>query len=249
MTHLANTNMLDSFKERKALVGDGNFLTIYVENTLPIFITNDDYLNNKKIKFRETPGSAVTTSITDYNKEMENRFVNIANVESPLTYNKISLYYDKKYEDIIIVPNLDVYTITKNGNYEVRALRLGSSRKLQTKYVYNMLGTEPTDIVKLPLAKANTSVKGLLVSLTGLSTEGNLNNNRFEEMVDNVHNLLHQDRKLGTIIELGTGSQLFTENKPLAVYLLSQHSIMDYGLEDIKLQDVASKKLYFILKF
>ena len=68
MTNIPNQNIKDTYKERKALVGT-NFLTIYVENTLPIFITKDSVITDTNTMIRKTSGAACNTEILDYAKK------------------------------------------------------------------------------------------------------------------------------------------------------------------------------------
>ena len=358
MTNIPNQNIKDTYKERKALVGT-NFLTIYVENTLPIFITKDSVITDTNTMIRKTSGAACNTEILDYAKKdisfklsgklsrggfsnimlasgkddkktyfnletnlplneitikdpttvneyatfdftnkcftyiksnagnaklpvtfmwdnielgtgyvcfstsstslvdntnitfnttiNQDRFISIATVQSPLTYNKVNLYYDTKWKDIILTPNLEFYSLVKNGNYDVRAYRLGNRNVLTSKMI-SLLGIEEASRVQLPEAKANTGMTTYLTSIPGFHSESFIDTSRFEESVG-TFNLLHSDRSLMTILNLGTGSKLFTGNTLLPVYLLHQMSFRDYGFESVGLQDVSSTNLYVAFRF
>lgn len=246
MTNIPNFNIKDTYKERKVLVGT-NFLTIYVENTLPIFITKDNVITDTNTMIRNTAGAACNTALASYNTDETNRFISIATVPSPLTYNKVNLYYDTKWKDILITPNLEFYSLVKNGNYDVRAYRLGNSNGLTSK-VISLLGTEEANRVQLPEAKANTGMKCYLTSIPGFHSESFIDTTRFEESV-NSFNLLHADRSLMTILNLGTGSALFTGTQPIRVFLLHQMSFRDYGFESVGLQDVSKLNLYVAFRF
>lgn len=246
MTNIPNQNIKDTYKERKALVGT-NFLTIYVENTLPIFITKDSVITDTNTMIRKTSGAACNTDIESYDTTETNRFIKIATVQSPLTYNKVNLYYDTKWKDIILTPNLEFYSLVKNGNYDVRAYRLGNRNVLTSKMI-SLLGIEEASRVQLPEAKANTGMTTYLTSIPGFHSESFIDTSRFEESVG-TFNLLHSDRSLMTILNLGTGSSLFTGNTLLPVYLLHQMSFRDYGFESVGLQDVSSTNLYVAFRF
>lgn len=248
MTNLPNLNQKDTYKERKAKVGN-NFLTIYIENTLPILVTKDSYLNDANILVRSAAGEAINTAITGRQDDEANRFIGIATVTSPLTYNKVNLYYDTKWKDIIVVPNLDFYSLVNNGNYDVRAYRVGNNNSLTGKSGMYMLGTEEANRVQLPEAQAVTKTNCLLTSLPGFHSSSFLDTTRFEELVDNKINILHSDRSLTTFINLGAGSGLFKSAGTLPVYLLSQTTFRDYGIESVGLQNISKLNLYLSFRF
>lgn len=247
MTNIPNNNLNDSYKQRKAKVGS-NTLTIYVENTLPILITKDTVLTDPNTLIRTGNGEANNTPIVGFKDDETDRFIGISTVQSPLTWNKVSLYYDKKWKDIIIVPNLEYYTLTKNGNYDVRAYRLGNNNVLTSKVGTGTLGMEEPNRVLLPEAQEVTNMSTLLTSLSGFHSESFIDTTRLEESVNNF-NILHSDRSLSTFIKLGTGSSLFANPSPLTVYLLSQTTIRDFGIESIGLQDISSLNLYVSFRF
>jgi hypothetical protein len=199
--------------------------------------------------FSTTSSSLVdNTDITVNTTINQDRFISIATVQSPLTYNKVNLYYDTKWKDIILTPNLEFYSLVKNGNYDVRAYRLGNYTTLTSKKALGTLGMEEANRVQLPEAKANTGMTTYLTSIPGFHSESFIDTTRFEESVGNF-NLLHQDRSLMTILNLGTGSSLFNSNNPIHVYLFHQMSFRDYGFESIGKQDVSSLNLYVAFRF
>lgn len=247
MTIIQNNVQIDSYKERKALVGT-NYLTIYVENTLPIFITKDSIITDTNTMVRNTTGAACNTALTSRVDTEADRFIGLATVQSPLTYNKANLYYDTKYKDILIIPNIEFYSLVKNGNYDVRAYRLGSRTVLNSKVAIGTLGMEEANRVQLPEAKANTGMKCYLTTIPGFHSESFIDTTRFEEQV-NSFNLLHSDRSLMPILNLGTGSSIFTGTTSLPVFLLHQMSFRDYGLESVGILDTAKLNLYVAFRF
>lgn len=246
MLSLPSTSLTDTYKTRKVKIGD-NFVTLFVENTLPMYITLDSVITNAKTLVKTEAGAACNTDIESYDDTETDRFISISTVTSPLTYNKLNFYYDKKYSDILITPNLEFSSLVSKNNLQFRCYRLGNNNKLSTRHPLGKLGMEKSDYIKLPEAKANTGMKVHLVSLPGFHSENIMNTTRFEETEGNF-NILHIDRALCPIIELGTGSALFTDTN-LHVYLLAQDTFVGYGIESIARQDVASKKLYLNLRF
>lgn len=248
MTSIPNNNLNDTYKQRLAKIGT-NKLTIYVENTLPILVTVDAILTDKNTLVKTLNGSAINTNITGFQDDEADRFIGISTVQSSLTYNKINMYYDTKYKDIIILPDLSYYTVTNNGNYDVRAYRLGNRNVLTSKVGTGTLGIEESNRVHLPEAQAVSNMQCILTSIPGFHSDSVLDTPRLEELIANKINILHTDRSLITFIKLGLGSDLFKTNNPIHVYLMSQITFRDFGIESIGLQDVSNKNLYLALRF
>lgn len=217
-----------------------------VANTLPLVITKKDALF-KEHTIREAPGEANTVKIQDATQQ--DRFIPIGGTRSALTQNVLLFYYDKKYHDILITPDLNFLTVPGiRTRLNLAGYRLGSNTPLEDADITSMLGMSYETAFELPETKTGLKFKSTMMSLTGTGTSNNAAADRFEEMIDSIWNINHFSRRPSVIIDLGTPASLFKQPSPLYVYLLGQLSLMDYTLNYAGYLDVTDN-LYLHFKF
>lgn len=237
----------DKFEQRVCNLDKG-VLVIHVENTLPIFITVENRL--KEMTIREQTISLTGPNLTD--DTLENRFTYISSVQSPITKNVAMLYYDKRYKDILILPNLEYLTHgVSSGTYCIRASRLGSGSRSNSRSWFHDVTNAYTSRCALPETKSNIQIKTLLTNFTGtaFATPGNKDEGYVEILSDNKGQIKHNMKRLQSIVNLGTAASLFKEVGPVPVYLLYQHTMMEFGIEYIANKLTDSNNLYVRLKF
>lgn len=242
-------NLEDSYLNRVMKVNN-NFVIMKVDNTAPILITNTPAIQDNLTMFRTFNSENIKEQVLDIDTTIKDRFINIGRIKSPLTMNKIDLYYDKIYQDIIITPDLSYYTLTQNAVYEITGYRLGNSNGAHTYNVFNMLGTDESSRVLLNETNANVALKSYLITITGTSPANTGHNDKFEELLNNVYNINHNSRRPSVLLELGTTAALFKQDPGLLdVHLLGQLMIKDYGIQHVGKQKTGNNKLYLHIQF
>ena len=252
---IQNLNVIkDSFETRITHLGNRR-LVISVENTLPIFITLESYLQNVTIKEATVNLSkSADNTLTDNDFLAEagtERFTFMGGIKSPLTHNIVYMYYDGKYKDILLMPNLEFFKLTLDKNtYEVRVSRLGSGNDLPNKSFNQDLPTERTTSYELPEPKGILQPKCKLISLPGTSVNTDSQRDEsFEELINDVYNLQHNARRLQCLVELGDANTVFKNAGNIPLFLLYQHSIQSAGIKYMSNMSPGNNKLYFRLKF
>lgn len=235
----------DTFDSRTFYVGKVH-VQLDVHNTLPLIISKDDRLLREHV-MREVDGVVNDVEITD--TDMAGRFIKMGGMCSALTQNIALMYYDKKYKDILILPDLSYLTIaTIQIPFNLTGYRLGSFTPVRDGDISTMLGKKETTRFDLPEGKNVGKFKSYLLSLTGSGTNNNMACDRFEELINNVWNVNHFSRRPSVLVELGTPQQLFASNDPLHLYLLGQLNVIDFSLFYAGYMNYTGK-LYLHFKF
>lgn len=231
-------------------------LILTAETTLPICITLDDKIN--PLTFKTEPAPSLPAAITKLEneefkqKEGKERYVYMGAVKSPITYNILMLYYDRKWKDIILVPDLSFLDISSPNKLfdDIRCYRIGSGIDLPNSNANNHLPSHEVNRYQLAEGKTGLAAETKLVSLPGYGLFTDHYGGGFEEMINNSINLIHDNRKLGILIKLGTAAQVFTNpNVPIPTYLFFQYGVLDYGLKYLNVMKTENKTLWVTIKF
>ena len=255
--------MQDSFLHRIFNLDD-KILVVNVQGTLPIMITNQTFLTNSDLTFKSIKGLEANnfpgidnlkdTVDQQYFDNTGDRLKVWGTAQSPLTYNNIIFYYDKIYQDILILPDLRGYSLVPAGKkLQVPALRLGGGCEFKLQSLGQLVPTTPANAYKLVVSSGGSSAfTTYLTTIPGInSTEVDKGGvwNRFEEMVDDKYNIYHTQRGSGLIIELGIRDDIFATLRKLPLYLLHQVSIHNYGIDYLGIKDPEANTMYITLKF
>lgn len=237
--------MADTFQVRQFTVGTTTVI-LQVMNTLPLIISKADRLLREHV-VRDFPGLPLDTKIVD--EDMPDRFISMGCARSALTENIISLYYDKKYKDILVCPDFSYLTIlTSSTPFNLTAYRLGSHTPLKDGDISSLLGMSEGDRFHLPEAKTGLKFKSYMLSITGAGTNNAIGADRFEELIKDVWNINHFSRRPSVLVELGTPAEIFTKPTPLHLYLLAQLNVVDFSTYYAGYMDYKDK-LYLHFKF
>lgn len=247
------SNYIDNFT-RRVFNLNNKTLVVNVQGTLPIMITNQTFLSNSNLTFKcITNNISLTDDLILTNTDGTDRTIYIGSAQSPLTYNIILFYYDLNHNDILILPNLEGYKLAPNGKcFQVPAMRLGGGAEFKLQTINQLVDSSTSSSYKIPETNSNVSITTYLTTIPGIpgaeSDKGGVYN-RFEEMVDDVHNIYHTIRNTGIIIDLGKSSTLFTSSGNIPLYLLHQVSIINYGIDYLGVKNPSDNNLYITLKF
>lgn len=228
-----------------------------IEAAIPICITQDDKISELTLSTDNvTVTSDNTTKLVDpvyeANNENKERYIFMGALKSPLTKNVIYMYYDNMYNDIIITPDLSFLDLASpNSNfYDVRCYNLGIGEELLSN---NKEGTLPPSLSKhynLPEPNTKLALDTHLVTLPsyGFFTTDN-GQGGFEETISSKFILRHNNRRVGTLVNLGPITKIFKTSDRLPLYLLYQYGIVDYGLKYISVVDPDKKNLWLPINF
>ena len=177
----------DSFRLRRAKVNKIE-LELVIINTLPILVSKKDYLLADKT-IRTVKDARAGLAITDEAYKTENkkdRYILTGQSKSALTYNHIYFYYDRKYKDIIIVPDLTYLTLGNlQMSFTLNCYRLGSNTSLTDADINSLLGMGEETRVHLPETKSGITFHNHLLALPGTGTGNAQTANRIEEQINN----------------------------------------------------------------
>lgn len=251
----------DSFSNRYGIVKvDSKEIgyCVSIASSLPLMVSNDKliedctYAVNNNVSFSsDTPGALVANEKYDE----ADRFVFITKCESTISKLQVELYYDKKYEDIIVVPDSTTAKFLSNHTYYyVHGLRVGTGTNIalhNTGYI-KLHANDNADRCRLPKAKSSISSKVRAVAIPGM-IEGDVNRSlgNYTEKLDDKVSISRKSIQMTTLLELGTVSDLFEEtDKGLPLYVLRQFNTRLMGLEYLGVTDTpADSKLYLPLNF
>lgn len=244
----------ESRKLRIAKIKEGGTITdkylhLHVEAYSPVLITNDDVVR----KYTVNTKNAITSTATELvDVEGNVRFLHIATLESPITLNVINLYYDKVYSDIIITPDLSYYDKLPYNDYvELRCYGIGGDAIVTNKSVSQGLTVDDNLSIKLPQPNVlNGKAKVHTVTMAGLRPSNLVVVNRLQENITNDKVIVHGERSMAVLIELGTLQDLFGNKlQRLPVYLLHQTSHIEFGIRPLGRVPTGNNKLYLFIRF
>ena len=212
----------------------GNNLIINIKGTIPLMSISDTLINRRKVidtTYNGTVnGTKTATSrkdsnntIVDINYKENNvsvdRFIFLTSFTSAITNNYMRAYYDKKFSDIILIPELEyIDQNIKGQTYQVLGYRVGGGTKMNNTYSDAIMPVE--DTFKLPTTKEDINNKHIVATMHGLASNGD---NGVWETISNT-NISTNDKKnqLAGLLSLGTPSDVFNTPSSVPTYVLTQ---------------------------
>lgn len=226
-----------------------------IQATLPLFVTDDDSFQRFVYKTTESiqqptyriKGYDETTKTT-----IDDRFIFITRVESYLNRDIVDMYYDKLYQDIIIVPDL-VYAkhLSPTQDIVLFCQRIGSGYNIHENPGQGFtLSTDEANRKTLPAAKQVTASIHL-AALPGLQTPNYTQDaDSFEEMITDTINLKRFHRQMFNYVSFGTVGDLFGKAVKLPLYLLHQSGVRGFQFKYLnEVTPDTNTKLYIPLNF
>lgn len=227
-----------------------------------LHITTDEYITNNTLETVNgtTLAENHETCLKDIAYETETgeaRFIPMCRAQALQAKTFVELYYDKKYKDILLVPDTRPSKFLNGGvlNFSVSSISCGEP---VTNYRIAKNTGAPYENAsnrhKLPLAKSNVAVKSLLVNVSGMSSEGE--DNGYVDITTTIGDtLINNDKvKTLTILEFANLNALFTGDGEIPLFLLYQSTLRSVGshylgVKSLQSTDYTNKKVYIILPF
>lgn len=253
--------MTDSFINRVFTLpsngkATGRVIIARIISTLPIMIGKDDFIPENTIKeAKDTVQQGDGNKLVDEEwfkaNKNKDRMVFMGAAKSPFTSSRAYFYYDNKYQDIIILPNIDMIALAGNNIvFPIDGFRLGSGVGMRTTSIVNTISMDEADRVKLPEGKGNIStINTRFVSLPLGGNNKSVDSAKITTYIQDQYSFEESDSSLFTLVELGTKADVFNNPTNLPVYLFYQTSLVEYGIRYLGFKDTGTNKLYVKLAF
>ena len=254
--YTSDTLIVREAKISTADVVSNKSIQIGVGGTLPLIITLPSMITELTLgtsKTKPTIPAAKDIVIVDPAYEDatgEKRYILLTVAESPLTGNRAIFYYDKLFNDILVLPNIAFFNIySANFTYKIGAYRIGSGVEITKSIPHQTIPTTEIGRYVLPEVNENIANTCSLVRIPGHIPEHLLRNNAIEEMITDKLNLVRNSIQPTVIINLGAANKVFKTVDKLPLYLLSQGKLTEYSLEYINNVDPGTNDLFISLTF
>jgi hypothetical protein len=250
-----------AFKTNTEVIDKDITVVIDLISSLPLVTMDPDMLAKNVIPATDNTkvnATQLETSNTLYDPEYEDRFKLITAVVSPITSSPALLFFDAKYQDILITPCLHSFgNSLTNTMYKDRAVRLTGHRIGVKDISFNNLGNHNKDTrnntirgvyddntrvkfenAKSILTSASTSlhrISGLTAPSLGLDTQLYLGSDVGINLSYNSINVI----TLGNITDLFDG--------PVPIYNILQYSPSSFTLDYVGNQTEAP--IHLLLNF
>lgn len=233
------TNTLPFIIMKDKLIQDVNYNTV---TTTPI--VEDMFLASgiDEVNYMTNPDTYPVPNGYVYN------FKYIGSVRSSVSNNTVRLYYDFKYKDIIVVPELSYMVDPElpNIQYAIKGHRIGSGASTIQNYTVSLSVETKTD---LPAPITTITTKHYAMALNGLNQR--LGNRQMvypfpdatsanTEVIDSYSNPVG-------VLDIGDFATLFGQDTNVGIYNLYMDSSSTYRL--ISGQNRVIKKAYVLFDF
>jgi hypothetical protein len=223
-----------------------------VENFTVKTITNTalaDEVNDLPIKLLD-PTYRIPDEANPGEEKYDTRYVFISKFTIPMTRNVIIIYYEKKYKDFIIIPDLRFYIdgFGKSANV-INGTLIGYQDKTDKQAVIAKTTIKEDDAITIVTEAKNIETKTHLMLINSFEKTTGINNVNIGVSADGSAEYNEIPSEATIVLELGTAEQVFTKTTKLPVYLLRQVSVEKHNLLAAGTQDMKSKKLFVTLKF
>lgn len=203
----------------------GNKVVIYIDQTIPILdISPDLIINNNKIASEYiSTATAYSNFLVDVeykNTTGNDRFLILTKAISGVTKNISLFYYDRKYNDIIIVGELAWIPQDITGlMYDLKGKRLGGGKNHGV--IPSDLSLPVDDVYKLVDTNEDINNTTYHLTLNGLNTHTSAS---YYLRVD-ADTTIRSDRlALSGMVSLGSITDIFTQSISIPTYTVYQIS-------------------------
>ena len=229
----------------------GNQLVITVSNTLPIVILDDALVTNNKTVETEYISDVDSDSNenylidTAYEAETGNeRFIYVTRVNSAISNNYARVYYDRKWQDILVLPNMVYINQDHAGNlYSVIASRIGGGQRNKNEVGSDFILNKDA-VFALPETKEDINNKHYFLKMHGIAT---VPSSSFYIHLDADHGV--RDKRLVPtgFLSLGSMSDVFVDEEVIPTFTVYQIAADRYVSK--YLGNVIPENIYIPLTF
>jgi len=233
-------------------------LEIEISDAIPFIVTDDSIVTNTKI------AENITTPVLDLNTlpnqlvddnatVLTERYIYVTNIISPVTKNTMSIYYDKTFKDLIVIPSLNILDssdiVTGAINFKVKGYALGVHYNPEYENEIEHYPYTPETNFQLPISNGNIGVTTTAVLINGAG--GYLKDDSVGKYITGIDSNSYVPSKTSytNFINLGQVSAFLSAVTKIPVYLLYQTSKHKHGVAHLGITDTKTSNIYFELKF
>lgn len=236
---------------------------IKVDTGYPLFIMNQEdvnrYMYDEKNKVKVTNPTNVLKDPVYLNDKGEERFSIGCTLESPINSDRVTFYYDKKYNNVLIVPDTaHASMLPPTSTHDIMAYELATgSRAHKENDSFPTYSVDEKNGVKFPPLGAMANARSIMLSIPGIMPIATTQDaNTFEEMINNSVNLKRSQRVMLNVVELGTLKEVFPnlDGYMVPLYQCYQFAPCQYRIRHIcnitpSIKDYDNMKVYVNMKF
>jgi len=232
--------------------GDKTTLTdkqvdVVVNNVLPLICVEKEFLDRKQYTSLLSPLAddlnAVKNTLVDtiYLAETgKERFTFITRTTSVLSKSIVNVYYDAKYKDILIIPELNLLgnatddDIVINSKFVLHGHVLGGGTYRDINETFETGTMDINNSVthyEIPTTKANIASNNILLNANGLNPQASKVGTYLETMITPSINFGNNNNIPVSLIDLGKWSDLFMELPTIPLYVLYGSSVNAYSIK------------------
>ena len=177
------------------------------------------------------------------------RFTFLTEINSSVTFSRSRMYYDAKYEDIIIVPDLESLGATSvtDGSYELQGYVVGGLGNVdQVADAINPV--KDTAEYKLPLVNKNIASSTIFLETRGVGYAARRNVRVYRDTANGVR-FFNNDTSTVALIKLGKVTDIFTSAVKLPLYQYYQSGIKEYSGKYLGVVDTKDADIYVAINF
>lgn len=237
--------------------------TIKVDTGYPLFIMNQDDVNRYMYDEKNVTKVANPTNTLkdpEYLKDNgEERFAIGCTLESPINSDRVTFYYDKKYKNVLIVPDTTHASVLQpTSTHEMLVYELATGSKVHKENdTFPTYSTDEKNGIKFPPLGTMNNARSIMLSIPGIMPASTTQDaNTFEEMINDSVNLKRSQRVMLNIVELGTLKEVFPNLNGYMVplYQCYQFAPCHYRIRHIcnvtpSITDYDNMKVYVNMKF
>jgi len=228
-------------------------ITIHISSGIPFVMVDDRIVNDYTVNATTVDAKASDTDIinTLVDPDMDDRYTYICETKSSITKNIVRLYYDAKYEDIIVVPDTtmlgtsDLSDPNSNQQFDLIGYVIGGGDVVKDGIWPGTVNPKPT--FKLPTTNKNLTSTHMGVLLNGVAPT--MGGRKGVYYVDDAGTYrLADNRRLPVgLLDLGNIADIFGQDVTVPVYTVYQGTTDMYKVKYLGFKSVT--KAYILLDF
>jgi len=179
------------------------------------------------------------------------RFTYIGTGSSSVSLSKIRVYYDAKYKDIFIIPDIvwlgdNTPTDPTNGHsFTITGYHVGTGMSMKRQRSNHDIPLDTDFTYDLPLTNSNLPITVDEVRLHGLTPKSDLDMT-VGYAIDPNTRVYSSKSHISSIINLGTVGSLFTSVGMIPAYQVYQRSVNDYTMKYLGTKELPATSILYI---
>lgn len=263
----------DTQKQRYAELSQNNtsgtavanpiILSILIENVLPLLLMDDSVIeNNVKITIDNAaisnldniPKLSDSEYLADTTKE---RFIFVCMCRSAISENNIMLFFDKKYSDIIVMPDIRSFNnadgvLVKDSVINIIANVIRNTTNDTGAKTLNMKLVNNSNSIngEIPETKENIPTTSLLTLLDGHDDDPKMRKAKLNQQYPTANlEIFRSELHPISFLRLGKASEIFSVPGDLPVNIVFQQTYEKYRYCNAGVIDTGERDLYIAVTF